>query len=352
MAHNLSDCEVILGNSNPRFSGVTSTMLQTLTHQRQHMPICVLGKHHLPKEFASHGISFWQAVKHLRAPLPNGKARVFHARRNDEMIQALLLKHVFKLPLSIVFTSTAQRRHSGLTRWLMKQMDAILSTGKAAAQYLQQAPLALIPHGIQSDTFYPYPSYPANTEQTQNIAIFGRVREQKGTHLFVEAAIDILPRFPKAKAFIIGAITPEEHAFANALKAKIKEAGLGHRIQFLGEQPFDKLPELFRSMDIITALSRTEGYGLTVLEAMSSGAAVIATEAGAWPEIIEQGEQGWVIPVGDKQALVHKLDTLLSDPEQMQMMGRKGRERILAHYRIEDEARKLCDIYRQLQYQS
>jgi mannosyltransferase len=84
--------EVILGNSNKRFSGVTSTMLQTLKHQQSKITLRVLGKHHLPDELAHLNIGFWQLVRDCKTPLPNGNSRVFHARRNDEMIQALLLK--------------------------------------------------------------------------------------------------------------------------------------------------------------------------------------------------------------------------------------------------------------------
>src|SRR6056297_2862303 len=105
--------EVILGNSNPRFSGVTSTMLQVLPEQMKRMEVAVMGGHNLPPEAPV--VDFWDVVRLARHPLPDGRTRVFHARRNDEMIQALILKHLFGADLRIVFTSTAQRHHTGFT---------------------------------------------------------------------------------------------------------------------------------------------------------------------------------------------------------------------------------------------
>ena len=94
--------ELILGNSNKRFSGVTSTMLQVLPHQQKLIPLAVMGPHHLPS--SAPNISFTEAKNLCQSYLPDGKKRVFHARRNDEMIQAIILKKVFKAKIIPVFT--------------------------------------------------------------------------------------------------------------------------------------------------------------------------------------------------------------------------------------------------------
>ncbi len=63
----------------------------------------------------------------------------------------------------------------------------------------------------------------------------------------------------------------------------------------------------------MSALSDNEGFGLTVLEAMSSGAAVLAADAGAWEKIIRPATDGYIVPVNDQQAVIEKMDLLLSD---------------------------------------
>jgi len=351
-ASSLNQCEVILGNANRRFSGVTSTMLQTLVYQRKLMNLCVLGAHHLSDTTLA--VGFFSLARRLKAPLADGRWRVFHARRNDEMIQALILKYGFSAKIKIVFTSTAQRQHTRFTRWLMSKMDAVISTCDAAASYLPNPPAAIIPHGVRTDEYYPTDDKQAELQQLgihtpYAIGIFGRVREQKGVHHFVTACIQALPKHPEYSAIIVGSITAENRQLVGSLEQKIQAAGLEGRIQFLGEQPFEKIPELFRAMTLVAALSRNEGFGLTVLEAMSSGAAVLATEAGAWPEVVREGTDGHIVPVDDGPAIGERLEAMLANPEKLNEMGRAGRVRVLEHYTVEREAKQLCDFYRSMQ---
>ena len=125
--------QVILGNGNRRFSGVTSTLLQVLPHQTESMEIAVLGSAYA--EFGPDA-QFFQRASSLRRAAMDRKPVVFHARRNIEMVQALLLRCLGASTLKIAFTSTAQRYHSRFTRYLMRQMDSVISTCSAAASYL------------------------------------------------------------------------------------------------------------------------------------------------------------------------------------------------------------------------
>jgi len=354
---NRQEIELIIGNSNSNFSGVTSTMLQVLSQEQDLINLRVMGKHHLPDE--SLAISFWQVVKLCRKPLSTGKFRIFHARRVDEMIQALLLKHVFGVKLKIVFSSAAQRARSGFTLWLTDRMDAVLAMCKASASYLHREPDAIIYHGVNTDVYLPATDknlawqsldlLPKNSiKGKQGIAILGRVRKQKGVHLFVESCIDILKDKPDYTAVIVGSISSSNDGFVNELKSKISQAGLSDRIFFAGEQNFADIPKIFSSLSLVVALSENEGFGLTILEAMSSGAAVLASEAGAWPEVVRQGVDGYVVPVNDLSAVTEKMSLLLADEEKLRQMGRDGRERVLAHYSVEREAKELVTFFRSL----
>ena len=148
--------EIILGNSNPRFSGVTSTMLQVLQHQQAIVSLSVLGKHHLPED--THTVSFIECARDLKRPLSDGRWRVFHARRNNEMLQAVALKYLFGAKIKIVFTATAQRHPTWITRWLISKADGLITTSNAAAAYLPRPPDIIIPHGIDSELYTPPPA--------------------------------------------------------------------------------------------------------------------------------------------------------------------------------------------------
>ena len=352
-----NEIELIIGNSNSNFSGVTSTMLQLLSEQQKLINLRVMGKHHLTD--ASLNISFWQVAKMCRNSLADGRFRIFHARRVDEMIQALILKHIFRAKIKIIFSSAAQRYRSGSTLWLTDKMDAVLAMCKASASYLHRKPDAIIYHGVNTEVYTP-PSDKAKAWQSLNllpegiekgkkgIAILGRVREQKGVHLFVKACIELLDKYPDYTAVVVGSISSSNESFVNELQAEIEQAGLSQRIVFAGEQNFSDIPKIFSGLSLVVALSDNEGFGLTILEAMSSGAAVLASEAGAWPEVVREGTDGYVVPVNDLPAVVNKMDLLLSDEDKLSQMGIDGRERVLAHYSVQREAKQLVEFFRSL----
>jgi mannosyltransferase len=343
--------ELILGNSNSRFSGVTSTMLQVLPEQRRHLDLAVMGPHNLPEDVPV--VTFREVARLARRPLADGRSRIFHARRNDEMIQALLLRRVFGARLRIVFTSTAQRHHTWLTRALMARMDGVISTCEAAASYLTSPPDRIIPHGVDTDLYHPAEDRAAawsalGLPGRYGIGIFGRVRAQKGVDILIDAVLPLLERHPDFTVIVVGETTRKHRDFIDTERAKVIRAGLADRIVFFGRQPFERIPTLFRAMSIVAALSRNEGFGLTVPEAMASGVAVLASEAGAWPEIVEEGRDGRIVPVGDVGATRAALDAMMANPDELAAMGARGREKVERDFTVEREARALVDYYREV----
>lgn len=347
--------EVILGNSNRRFSGVTSTMLRVLEHHKGKIGISVMGKHHLPEDVPS--ISFWRCAKLCRSALPNGKFRVFHARRNNEVIQALILKKIFKAKIKIIFTSTAQREHTWITRWLIKRVDCLVATCSGAAAVLKRKPDKMIPHGVDINT-YRLPNegkkiaweslgYPGK----YGIGIFARVRQQKGIGILVDAMIPIMKEDPSPTVLIAGETTKSHENFVADLKAKIKSEGLEKRILFIGKVHYaEEVPRLMRGLSIVTALSTIEGFGLPILEAMSSGCAVVASRTGAWEDIIVPEEHGLLVPCNDVKATQEALKKLTSNSESLEKMGLRGRDRIAEGFTIENEASSLLELYKSVQY--
>ena len=347
--------EVILGNSNRRFSGVTSTMLRVLEHHKGKIGVSVMGKHHLPEDVPS--ISFWRCAKLCRSTLPNEKFRVFHARRNNEVIQALILKKIFKAKIKIIFTSTAQREHTWITRWLIKRVDYLVATCSGAAAVLKRKPDKMIPHGVDINT-YRLPNegkkiaweslgYPGK----YGIGIFARVRQQKGIGILVDAMIPIMKEDPSPTVLIAGETTKSHENFVADLKAKIKSEGLEKRILFIGKVHYaEEVPRLMRGLSIVTALSTIEGFGLPILEAMSSGCAVVASRTGAWEDIIVPEEHGLLVPCNDVKATQEALKKLTSNSESLEKIGLRGRDRIAEGFTIENEASSLLELYKSVQY--
>jgi mannosyltransferase len=280
-----------------------------------------------------------------------GRPLIWHARRNNEMIAGVLLRFL-GWPLKLVFTSAAQRHHSWITRWLIRRMDAIIATNDISASFLKRE-ATVIPHGVDTDTYAPSPDRAAAFAESGlpgrfAIGCFGRVRAQKGSDVFVDAMCRLLPRYPDFTAVMVGAITPEQSGFANELRKRIEAAGLQSRIVITGELNIEDVQRWYQRLTIYAFTSRNEGFGLTLIEAMSVGAALVASRAGAAGLVIEDGVSGVLTPPGDVDALVAALEPLMRDPSSAVAMGERGRARVLEKFSLDAEANRIAEVYRAL----
>lgn len=337
--------EVIAPNLKRRLSGVTATVVRLIPVQARAIGIVTTGPG-LPPELPH--MPLWRV-----ALLPRDRWRVWHARRNTEMLAGVILRGLFRRRLKLLFTSAAQRRHSGYTRWLIRQMDAVVATSPQAASYLER-PATVIMHGVETEVFHPAADKAALRralglpEDGLLLGCFGRLRAQKGTDVLIEAAIEVLPRHPQARLVFTGRETADNRSFMDGLRARIAAAGLADRIRFLGEIPWADVVRLYAALDLFVAPARWEGFGLTPLEAMASGVPVIATRVGAFEAQIDAPVTGRLIPPGDVPALAAALDEMLADPDALAAAGRAGRARVEAQFRIEAEAAALIAVYRRL----
>ena len=336
--------EVIAPNFKKRWSGVTSTIFRLLPLQAKQIEIVAVGPS-LPANLPQ--ISIMGLLK-----LPAVKPRIWHARRNLEMLAGLILKHLFRKNLKIVFTSAAQRHHSSYTRKLISRMDAVIATSQKSANYLE-VPHAIIHHGIDNEIFKPTSNKVAlrrelSLPEGKLVGCFGRIRPQKGVDIFIEIMITVCFQDPKAVAIICGQTTSDHMEFEARLKSRVADAGLSDRIIFLGTQPSDRLPLLFAALDIYIAPQRNEGFGLTPLEAMASGVPVIATTAGAFEEMVLNGQTGYIVEVEDIVNMTERLIELLSNDTRRRALAKASIERVAQHFDIKGEAAALVRIYKDL----
>ena len=108
---------------------------------------------------------------------------------------------------------------------------------------------------------------------------------------------------------------------------------------------FNDIPRWYQAMSVVAVPSRVEGFGLTCLEAMASGCAVVATQTGAFPEIIQEGKNGWLVPCGDSHALTERLREITKNPSRLSEIGKRARQRVLESYTIEKTAERTAKLY-------
>jgi mannosyltransferase len=231
-------------------------------------------------------------------------------------------------------------------------MDAIIATSAISASFLKRKATVIL-HGVDTDRYAPPVDRAsafaeAGLPGRYAIGCFGRVRAQKGTDVFVEAMCALLPRYPDFTAVVVGAITPEQLGFANELKRRIEAAGLTSRILMTGELPIDVVPRWYQRLTIYAFTSRNEGFGLTLIEAMSAGSALVASRAGAAELVVEEGVTGMLTPPGNVDALVAALEPLMRDPASAAKMGERARARVLEKFSLDAEANAITAVYRAL----
>jgi mannosyltransferase len=336
--------QLIVPNLHRRYSGVTATNRMVAPKLAKMFRAAWLGPN-APAGIAR--IGFADLLKLWRRPAP----LIWHARRNNEMIVGVLLKSL-GWPLKLVFTSAAQRHHSWITRWLIGRMDAIIATSEISASFLKRKATVVL-HGVDTDRYAPPADRAAAFAETglpgrYAIGCFGRVRAQKGTDVFVEAMCRLLPGYPDFTAVIVGAITPEQQGFANDLRKRIEAAGLASRILMTGELPIEEVPRWYQRLTIYAFTSRNEGFGLTLIEAMSAGCALVASRAGAAEVVVEDGVAGVLTSSGDVDALVAALEPLMRDPGSASAMGERARARVLERFSLDAEADGIAAVYRTL----
>jgi glycosyltransferase involved in cell wall biosynthesis len=163
------------------------------------------------------------------------------------------------------------------------------------------------------------------------LGVFSRLARWKGQHVILRA----LAELPGVNCIIVGDALFGEDAYAAELKKMVAEFGLGDRVRFLGQR--SDVPRLMRAVDVMLHPSiDPEPFGRTLVEAMLAGVPVIATNAGAAPDILDQGRAGILIAPNDPEALAkavrHVLAGTVDLAEQLTYAGTRAR----THYNVNE----------------
>lgn len=181
-------------------------------------------------------------------------------------------------------------------------------------------------------------------EKALLVVAAGRVIEDKGFDLLIEAAAQVCPSYDDMVVLICG--PTESSAYREALLARIGQLGLEQRIRFLGRR--DDLPEVMAQCDLFVLSSRREGHPYVLLEAMACDLPVVASNCGGVEETLREGETGFVVPIGDVDALADRLALLLGDATLRKSMGAAAGRHVRAHFTAEQTARSLFAMYDKL----
>lgn len=215
--------------------------------------------------------------------------------------------------------------------------DLLVANSSATARTLGDKSVVVIHPGIPSRRNCRH----NNGAGGVHIGVASRLVSIKGIVDLIAAVALLASRGLDAQLDIAGT-GPEENALLEASATH----GVSERVHFLGW--IDDVQESMCHWDVYAQPSRAEGFGLSVLEAMAAGLPVVATSVGGLPEIVLEGETGFLVPPATPAALAERIERLARAPELRARMGDRGRARALGQFSAERESFEIQSAYESL----
>jgi glycosyltransferase involved in cell wall biosynthesis len=276
---------------------------------------------------------FWQALPPLRrayaeaklierltmavAALPHlarGGYDIIHLQKPYDMAPALLARWLGGG--RVVLGCHGEDFYRG--DWLLaRRVDGAVSCSRFNARTVAaRYPLEprVIFNGIDLALWRPVSLDPALRRYGERLLLYvGRLQPWKG----VETAVAALPDLPGATLLVAG--EGEDRA---RLEAQAARLGVAQRVVFLGTVPRSDLPRLYSSVDLLLATSyASETFGISLVEAQACGLPVVASTFGGFPEVVDEGRTGLLVPPRDPAALAAAVQALLDDPARRAAMA-------------------------------
>ena len=159
------------------------------------------------------------------------------------------------------------------------------------------------------------------------LVMVARLERNKNVHMFIEIVRRLAASHKELHAFVVGCDGPDP-IYAQEVRALAENAGLGSRLRLVGHIPFDEIGGWLCAADVLVhPATGDEGFGMSIVEAMAMGLPVIASAAGGPCEIIENGVNGILCPVGDIDCFVGAIENVLSDKNRYIDLSHKARLR-------------------------
>ena len=174
------------------------------------------------------------------------------------------------------------------------------------------------------------------------IGVVSRLEPIKGMDLVVPAFAEVLKKFPEARLLVVG-----DGSLRAMMEQQAAELGCANRITWVGRQPQEELNKWYGQMDIVLMPSRSEGFGLTAIEAMANGCVMVASEVGGLPEVVRDGECGLLHRCEDVQDMADKICTLLGDNELYNRLRTQALCEV-KKYSFERYAELVCNLYNKI----
>jgi len=308
--------------------------------------------------------TFFRRSKFFEKIIKEKNPALIHAHYGIEGVYARPLKEKFKLPLIVSFYGHEITRLPKFTlyppAWFnyWRYFDELKKDGDVflpACEFLRKKLLAkgfperkTITHYIGIDVDY-IQGLPEIRREPKTILTVGRLVEKKGTEFLIRAMEIVLRKYPGARLVIVG-----DGFLRKKLELLAKDLRIARNIYFAGALTRDKVFEWMKKAGVFCLPSVTandgdsEGSPGVIKEAGACGLPVVSTYHAGIPEIVLEGETGFLVPERNVSELAEKILLLLEDGTLREKFGRCGKDFVAERFDIKKKTRELEEIYRKL----
>ncbi|WP_040240180.1 glycosyltransferase family 4 protein [Chromohalobacter japonicus] len=310
--------------------------------------------------FSSNASALWHA-RSILAWMRDQRIEVVHFHKSSDLRLALLLKLMSK-ELTFFYTDhvggTSQKKDL-YHRLAYGTLHRVFSISDATYERnVNNLPLPVerisrLHHGVDVEAYAPYPDAEARqakrralgiSEGAVAIGLPGRVTPGKGQRVWVEALAG-LPGDLAFHALSIGGTTWDSggvEAFHEELQERVVAKGLNEQVVFLGHR--DDLSEILPALDIVCIPSRNEAFGLTVIESMASGVAIVGSNSGSLPELLVD-DCGLLVEPDDIEGWSRALEGLIRDEGLRRSLADAARKRAVDAFSRDRHVEILAEYY-------
>ena len=285
----------------------------------------------------------------------SNKIDVLHIHWGNDLFLAVLAKVFSNRKVKIVYTrqmSLTRKKNDFYHRFLYKNIDAYLVITKAlyndAIKHLpiNNECIHLLYYGVpaaedNNESCEEYINKAGLNQDIFKLAIFGRVEKGKGQHLVVEAVKNLNAQGKNIQVAIIGHIMDE--AYFAKLKADISKSKLESNVFYLGfhNNPTSIMP----CFNAVVLATKCETFGLVLPEAMRAGVAVVGSNCGGVPEIIEHEKTGLLFESENSEDLTTQLSKLVDDKEFCEKLAVAGKKDADERFSEEKHFKNLIEYF-------
>ncbi len=322
--------------SSPLLAELSSVPKQNIAELPMRNSLNVATALHLSRFVRQHEIKIIHAHVARDYPLAALATRRTHAR-------LVLTRHVL-FPLKRIHRLTLRRTARVIA------VSRAVAEGLRTQRIFDPDKIVLIHNGIDIDRFAKGREDVATCEQRADrnlrVGMIGHLAPIKGQEDFIRAAGIICKRRDDVEFIIAGEDKSRSGEHRSSVEKLIDELNLNQRVRLTGW--VDDVSTLLPTFDLFVSPSRSEPFGLAIVEAMAAGVPVVATMSGGAQEIIEHHKTGCLVPIKDVEALAKTIGELLSDSEERVRLSENARRTVRERFSLESMLSVTEQVYREV----